>query len=1026
MKNKLTTRLTSVILAIMMLVSITTVSMTSASAATTTTVASATPTGGAASFLTDTALSIFKAALVYGLDQAADSAEDETLTQALEMTASIIEGSENALAKDILEQTKYISEQIDALYTFTSDSFDQMDNKLDKLITYNTASDYYKDREELRDFKEDTYEPMLNTYRSFFDAFTIYSENPTTENKNILKEKYEKVMEYAGNTAVKQQFSADLTDYLQLVSPYNPNYDTSNTNMNANCDEWGAKSDIKTYIDHAYTYACSVSNFENNVYDMMKFNINEAGSVAYMYLQSYKYYIQVESLAINSDATISSADAKNKIDRMWKDFELASKKIMRGLDQMCSLYEKEMNSYMRTYDTLAEIKLKNYKSSENIITAYDKYGDSVKFGLVMGSKLHSDKDKSLKAKTIREKQYVYQFRLVNETTNNMYAIRNSNAGTSDDDGKKVNKRLSYADLVNFEFMFSAETCLSLDFLNLTKGTASPSGLSMINSQDKLDKLTATGLTSYVSSDNLIKNIRKELSMSYDTVYLPDTDNVSHSRNSEDLEAGMFMLLDSTVDWNCDCKKWISDDADMTWLNVSMPMNPQTDNSVYLDSEDEIYDHLDGRLNNKEAYVMFTGSPKIAAKINAIETNGSGDAFVAIGDKNTISKNQSAVINSGDVMTLKVKANEGSIVESIIVKNKYGEQLDVLLAAEKNSDGSEIISAQNIFNSRPVDENGYIEFILPVPCQDVTFEVNFGKEDETLRTHKVTLTDDKNESVVQFTSYDFITTKDFTLGSTVTVSVMPNDGKICKGIVVTDTNGIPVDLLVSDITNSRVKLKPTERIYQLTMPQHDIIIKPVIDKGLKININADSNANFRYTDLNCLDIAGNTLTSWEHGTSNTFSSGDRVNIEVTAKPGYFVSDIDVYTDSKKIPAVITDGNKISFEMPQENVNIRITTTPDSSQNKTVKLVNNNELITDVDFVTESLHKLNISETKVKSGETINFITTGEMPQRIEITDSEGNVLDIKVGLITEKNSMNDNEHLFTFTMPDVNGINIIVE
>lgn len=1021
MKNKFITRITSVILSIMILISLASTAIPSASAATTQAAKTSAAPTGVTSFLTDTALSVLKAAIVYGLDTAADSAEDETLTSALEFTASLIEGSEKALAKDILEQTEYISAQIDALYTFTSGSFDQMDNKLNKLITYNTSSDYYKDREALRDFKEDTYEPMLNTYRSFLDAFTAYSENPTQDNKETLTEKYEDVLAYAGDTEISKKFSTDLTDFLQLISPYDPNYDTSQ-----NCDDWGTKGNYKTYIDHAYDYACSISNFENNVYDMMKANLDEAGSVAYMYLQSYKYFIQVESLAINSDATISSTEAKNKINKMWKNFDLASKKLMRGLDQMCSLYIDEMNSYMRTYDTLAEIKLKNYKSSENIITAYDKYGDDVRFGLVIGSKIHSDSKKNLTSKTITEKQYFYQFRLVNEDSNNMYAIRTSSGNSSADHSKKANKQLTYADLVNYNFMFNAETCLSLDFLNLTKGTASPSGLNMINSQSQLNKLTDTGLTSNISSDNLIKNIRKELSMAHSTVYIPDTNNVSYSNNSSELEKGLFMLLDSKVEWNCDCNKWISDDADMTWLNVSMPINPQNSNSVYLDCEDEIYDYTNDRLKNKEAYVMYTGSPKIAAKVNAIETSGNGDAFVEIGGKNTISKNSSATVNSGNVMTLKVKPNDGSIVESVVIKNKYGEQLDVLFSAEKDSNGNTIFSAQELSHTKPIDENGYMEFTFPVPCQDVTFDVQFAKEDSTLKEHKVTLSDETNESVMQFTSYDFISTKEFATDKTVSVSVIPNDGKICTGIIVTDKNGTPIDILITDKTNDRVKLKPTEKIFEFRMTSHDIIVKPVIENGYKVNINADSNTIFRYHNINCLDIMGNHITTWEQGTTNTFCGGEKITIEVTAKQGYFVSDIDVYTDSKKIPLVTTKDNKITFEMPQENVNIRITTTPDSSQNKTVKLVNNNEAITDVDFVTESLHKLNVSETQFRTNDTISFITTGEIPQQINIIDTNGNYLDVKVELITTNNEVKNNECLFTFTMPDVNDIRIIIE
>ena len=104
--------------------------------------------------------------------------------------------------------------------------------------------------------------------------------------------------------------------------------------------------------------------------------------------------------------------------------------------------------------------------------------------------------------------------------------------------------------------------------------------------------------------------------------------------------------------------------------------------------------------------------------------------------------------------------------------------------------------------------------------------------------------------MQFTSYDFISTKEFATDKTVSVSVIPNDGKICTGIIVTDKNGTPIDILITDKTNDRVKLKPTEKIFEFRMTSHDIIVKPVIENGYKVNINADSNTIFRYHNINC--------------------------------------------------------------------------------------------------------------------------------------------------------------------------------
>ncbi len=1016
MKKRLGKKVVSTLLAGMIIASTTAIATTSASAGL---IADLAPSG-----LASGVMNVVESAVVFGITQAANASDDQAFVEALQLTNQLIEGHQKTVNKQLLKQTEEISQQLEALYSFTASSFDRMDDQLKELHDYNVKHDYSADRQILRDFKEDTYEPMLNAYIAFYDAFNTYGENPTDANKAKLTDKYNDIMHYVNDSTMQQQFNANLTNFLQLISPYNPNYDTTNPNMSNNCDDWGSNGGYETYLNHLYNFIITQTSFENNVYDYMKLGINEVASLAYMYTQNYRNFVQIKALSINSDSSISSADAKKQIDKLWSDFELANKKLQRGLNQMCSLYENKMNSFMRTYDTLAKVKLRDYKSSQKITEAYKGY-KNVNFTLYSTwNDFRKQNDKTFKSDIITAEQYFYQFKLVGEEGNNMYAIRNSNSTDKNDNATKSNRRFKYQDTVEYNIMINEETCFSLDFLNLTKGTYSPANLNMISSQSQVNPITNE--KAYKDSDNLIKNIRKELGLIYDNVYLPDLNNKAESSDTSKLDDGSFLLMNTDIDWDCDCGDWSSDDADMKWLNASMPMNSSKNHEVKIDCEDNIYDNSDkagDSLRDKEAYVMLKGAPKMALNVKANEANGNGDAFVTSGSK-TISKNSSATMNCGDVMTLKVKPNKGSTVESIVIKNQYGETLDVLLDSQKDSNGNVVLSSQEILSCRTTDKDGYQEFILPIPCQDATFEVNFTKEDPNLCNHNVTLNSNGTESLMQFTSYDFISTKTHKSGDVVSVSVIPDNGKICTGITVTDANGNIINLDVTESTNR--KIKPTENIFSFIMPDCDITITPTIINGHFVSINNDSNSVHKFTNLNCVNLAGDNATAWENSTSMTFKEGNTVTIDITAKPGYFVSEIDVYTSSKQIPLVKTNGTEISFIMPNENVNISVTTQRDSSDRHKATINFNGPENSDVDFVNSSMKKLNVSSNQYKTGETIGFVITNAIPNTINVTDTNGNTIDVKVSENPDVFGLSDNEHFFEFTMPQNNEIIINID
>ena len=1028
MKNKIITKTTSIILALIMIVSTVTVSMTSAAAVTP--AADATLTSipsGVISTLASVLTSILKPVLVYGLEQASDATNDDGMQKAISYAIKIIDGSETSMQKEILKEINLLSKQVDALYTFTAESFNHIDDNIKDLKETTAKNALSEKRNELRKFKEGKYEPMLQTYSMFLNAFVTYGNCPSEANRKNLNTTFEKVLKYANNPDVMQDFQKDLNDFLMLISPYNPNFDTTSPELSANCDEWGTKGNYKTYLDYLFGYITQITDFENNVFDYMTAGVNEVGSIAYMYLQSYKFYIQVEALILNSNADVTSDAANKKTEKMQQEFQLTSLKLTRGLNQMHSIYENVFNTYMRSYDTLAHLGINNHKDKDKVVSTYNScFKDAVFILKTAIVDCTNEKEKTFSSDIISNSQWVYQFKLVSENNDNSYAIRNSNS--TDKDGDTTNRRFAYQDTVEEEILLGKESCFSLDFINLTRGLSN--NLKMLSSQSQINAIKNSN--AYVSSNNLIKNIRRELSIVYgNDIAIPDLDNKAPNTDESTLKSGLFLLLNSNLTWKCDAQTlFISDDADMNWLNISMPLDGN--HEVEIDSENDIVDNTKngGSLRDKEAYAMFCGSAKSSHYINTAEIYGSGDVYTEVNGKvvNTEGKS-SGKLNSGDVMKIKIKPDANSTIESIQIKNTRHDVIDILLASEFDSNGKKTFDSQELVDILPKDENGYIEFVLPVPYQDVQINVIFKQIDDSLIDHKVILDNDRTETTMQFTSYDFVTTKEFKKDEVVTISVMPDEGKICTGVSVIDQYGYslnPQYIGFKEVTDSRIKLKPNEKIYQFNMLHHDMTIKPIIEQGYVVDFRGDSNTDHTFTHLNCFNFMGNAITTWEKGNSITYKEGDRVTIEITAAKGHFITDIDVFTDTKQIPTVITNDTEISFIMPKENVHIVVSSGTDSSAICTVNLVNYDRLITDVDFVTENMHKMNINQNHYKCGDTVRIVTKGTTPDKIRVTDSDGKNIEVDIEHTTENTKLNSDEHLFTFTMPDVSFINIVIE
>lgn len=335
-------------------------------------------------------------------------------------------GGQSAVNSQLVSMCKEMSAELSALYNVVATRSNEIEEYLKK-IDQDTKKEQLVSVQNylVKDFYVE-YEGVVLAYQNLFDALANYN-SASVDSKKSLQTAYQNLYNYYdedpnSGTSTIAEYNKDLREFLLVISPYDPNYvPRSSADKNA-VDDWGDKLPgiNKTYLDYVYEYLNSVTGFENNIYDGLSSAINEVSAIGSEYVQAYRYYAELETMMISSDASLSESEIRSKTEYVWENFNTASWLLQRGINQMCSLYEDEVNTYMRSYDTLINMEINNYHEEQNVVDAYGRYPD------VQESLKNSGfKDKTLKADD-SQWQYFYQFRIYNDEDHKVYAIRNTN------------------------------------------------------------------------------------------------------------------------------------------------------------------------------------------------------------------------------------------------------------------------------------------------------------------------------------------------------------------------------------------------------------------------------------------------------------------------------------------------------------------------------------------------------------------------------------------------------------------------
>lgn len=900
--SKLGKSIVSVLLVLIMMVSMIAVSFTTANAGFITNVI----TGN----WTALAFGTIERGTIFSLSKSMHSTSDQSLSTILNWTIRIAGGGQGIANSNITSMCQKMLTEIADIQA----DIEECKKDLDTIYEYLIDDSLYEKCDELNDIYI-YYSNMLNDFGKLIDACGKYNEafieksDTVNQAKKDLVTAYKNVYQtyYSDVNSQKSKFVSDLNDYLALISPYTSSVEIKDNSYITNPDTWGTKRQTSTILDCVYTCLTARMDYENNIYDGMTYAVINVANVGDVMMRSYRYWTELETMILLNDSTLSDTKLESEIELVWSDFNEASQKMVRGINQMCYSYEEVFTTYMRTYDTLIDMKINGYKGESGLYDAYKGYS-GVHFchaGSYVNDnyKLYADK--------VDETQYVYQFKVANDPSNTVYAVRNSNHTDNDDSANMTNKALTADNMIAHhicdfqpkQLLKYRNTGFSLDYLNLVKNSYSPGGYTMLDSSSDLNPIKNG--ENYNKDSNVLENITNQLQFTYgEELCLP--------ADSE------YMLLKTNINWYPEDNMMIhwDTDANTTWYNLS------TGKEEKINGENDIHEEED--IKDTEILAMYSSNnPKMALK--TVE-NGNGTTMVSTPSKN-VGESTSATLNCGEVLTVKVKPDEGYFVDSVVIKDKNGKVLETLLSEE-------CTEGMGVFV--PVDSEGFYNFVLPVPYQDVTLEVNYS---EITNQHQVNINDTylylETEhgmdwvrcDMVQFGNYDEVNNMTFSTGETVVVSVVTLDEYVCSGITLTTTNGKPLDVDIKDITSERLNLRPNEKIYSFTMPDEDVNVISNIEQGYTATICSGDNYSVKnysakFKNNECINLLCDRKITWDSKTSCINKPGETVTLKVEPKAGYAISEVKVFDDNDRKIDVTVNGSEYSFTMPEGNVEIEI--------------------------------------------------------------------------------------------------------
>ena len=381
------------------------------------------------------------------------------------------------------------------------------------------------------------------------------------------------------------------------------------------------------------------------------------------------------------------------------------------------------------------------------------------------------------------------------------------------------------------------------------------------------------------------------------------------------------------------------------------------------------------FKDKETNIIYTGQPVIAYTL----PNNAGASYQYSADSGASVHGGYNVLTSGDVVTLRIKPDDGKYIKSLQLFDRHA----------KDEKKSEYVLCTYIDESDELyrsdcgiypEADGYYRFILNVPFRDADISLTLG--DSPVKSHTVSLEQseilpeyasakiyyDRDGGILLFDNFSNDSQHTYNTGDTVKVAVSPYKGYTCTGISVMDANGneYPAEEVITD---DYLRLNDFQSNYSFTMPDTDVTVKAVYSKTNYVTLEKG-----RHVRLGFLNENGSV-----NDTSSVLSyfPASAVTIQASAESGYQLSRIEVINEDtgKDVPCTFSDGF-IRFTMPQNNVTVLAEAEwLDDSKHLAAVEAESRALLT----LTDSTGRLlNVDTVQAYKGETVYFTVLPDIP------------------------------------------------
>ncbi len=948
-------------------------------------------------------------AILFGMAKIGSHIQDETFSQIWNAVRRIMGGGSSIGTEKLTKLCKQIEVEIKELNATVDANSLHTDQMIAQLTTDVSKNEYSDKMAELRRLSS-KYQKVINRFQKLAEMSRKYAEdsaNGASEevlNQDMinLKAAYEDVNRFyqdADSSTPEFNFSSDLTDYLILVSPYNPDTALPSEDKLFDKSLWGAPTKNQTYLDYAHDYFSKYSAGEHQMYRLMQTAINESIAPAMTYLEAYRLYSDYKAQLIYEDPSYGSLNSdKTEIDRdadiknVWNHYSEARDSIYRAIYQINDLYSDELMTMMRDYDVSQRFDMDYHESGTHYYSDSNTYETTATkaTGLARFFNVIKPYGKS-----------------------SVYAI-----GAYEYDPKIT------TDLIGIHVPWSNMTCASQDYFNLlsTKSKADggrDAGFSVIDYADQLGDLIDCNAWSLNNGyfDTFLKNAAG-------ITDIPDISNyrIAADDNVSDklLKRGALAILGES---RRHLDAGIDEDQDFYVVSLQTSKAALSEAEVQIDLEELSRDKAYGEAN--PVYVIMRNKEQIvrqgritanlaSASLYYVDRNASGSTFDGYAAK-WITNNGTAYadVTSGRELEVRIRPNEGRELYTVELCGKLG-YVNTLF--DRNED------PENADNTLMKLSDGSYVFRFASPYQNFDLLVETIDSGAVTRPNTVTLGSSSNGDL-QFESHSGLTQCAFYEGDPITVFARPYVGYTVDTVTITDTNtNEKLDITVTP-ADTQLYLS-TEKAYSFTMPKNDITVDVTYKKGASVYIDSE---NFIYDKNNnptCYmrSVCDPYYEKWQFAVQ-TFSEGETAEMIMVHDRNHYLKSVKAYgIDSRKEYPVTVQNNTYNVTVGKEDIivypvfdvlNFKFTASIDDQSKSDGCLY----------FADENGNSLSVTEAAYNDGDTVEMVVVDDrlFEYGVTVKSADGTDITSSVGFVSDQKTKK-----ITFTMPEQNVVVYVPE